>query len=102
MHSLNTRAASWQWLIECVQHRIAGRTHVRRRVPNNHSKDEQIAPEFGLVLLIPKEPPPLAGAVLLPRVEDVPKRPFVGADCLAFTLAVPKRPFPLEAAFFAF
>ena len=83
------------------------------------SKDGQGAPEVGLVLLVPKELPPLAGAGLLPRVEDVPKSPFVGADCFAFTLAVPKMPFvgaacfaftlvvprrlfPLEAAFFAF
>ena len=82
------------------------------------SKDGQGAPEVGLVLLVPKELPPLAGAGLLPRVEDVPKSPFVGADCFAFTLAVPKMPFvgaacfaftlmvprrlfPLEAAFFA-
>ncbi len=83
------------------------------------SKDKQGAPEVGLVLLVPKDPPFLAGAGLLPLVDDVPKSPFVGADCFAFTLAVPKmpfvgaacfaftlivprRPFPLEAAFFAF
>ena len=82
------------------------------------SMAEQGAPEVGLVLLVPRDPPPLAGAGLLPRVEDVPKSPFVGADCFAFTLAVPKMPFvgaacfaftlmvprrlfPLEAAFFA-
>jgi hypothetical protein len=83
------------------------------------SKAEQGVPEVGLVLLVPKEPPPLAGAGLLPLVDDVPKSPFAGADCFAFTLAVPKMPFvgaacfaftlivprrlfPLEAAFFAF